>query len=231
MRCRKVRSFLSAYCRDELQSNRRRQVSEHLLGCPACRRQEAVCRDMNTASQEMPTLKVTDGFNQRLLQRVAQERFAETRTKAHLPKAAPLFMWRKLVPAVATACVALLAVIVTLSPSFDGTSPQYAATESGLDDSYLTVQPTGNPNMTVRLKDDWSLTDHLAQAERINRISNSVIPARSFSRTGYSGDQAMLTSGGSRPMPFVANHFRMRPVVRIFVVPQSTVEKEGSDAY
>ncbi|MCK4462475.1 MAG: zf-HC2 domain-containing protein, partial [candidate division Zixibacteria bacterium] len=114
MRCRKVRSFLSAYCRDELQSNRRRQVSEHLLACPACRRQETVCRDMNTTLQEMPTLKATDGFNQRLLQRVAQERFAETRTKAYQPKSAPLFLWRKLVPVMATACIALLAVIVTL---------------------------------------------------------------------------------------------------------------------
>jgi len=231
MRCRKVRSFLSVYCRDELSGRRRRQVSEHLLACPGCRRQEAFYRGMNAAAPELPSLAVSDGFNKRLLKRVAHERFAETRTKAYLPKAAPLFMWRKVAPAVATACVALVAVFITLSPVLEETTPQYANAGSGLDNSYLTVQPDGNPNMTARLKEDWSLTDHLAQTERISHITNSVTPAASFSHPDYADGLSMLTSSDSRPTPFVANYFRMRPMVRVYVVPPSSADKEGSNAF
>ena len=229
MRCRKVRSFLSAYCRDELEGRQRRQVSDHLLACRSCRTEETYYRNLSTASTEISSLTVSNDFNQKLLQRVAQERFAETRTKAFLAKDAPLLMWRKVVPIAATACVAVLAFIATMSPVFDGSAPDYVNTVVG--DDYMTVQPTANPNMAVQLKDDWSLENQLAKAERIHRIRNSVIPASAFTQPGYAGGLNTRVSSGSHPVPFVANYFRVRPVVRIYVTPQSSSDKEGSHAY
>ncbi len=229
MRCRKVRSFLSAYCRDEVEGRRRRQVSDHLLAFRSCRTEETFYRNLSSASAEISSLKVSNDFNQKLLQRVAQERFAETRTKAYLAKEAPLFLWRKVAPVAVTACVAVLALVATMSPVFDGGSPEYANTGSG--DDYMTVQPTLNPNMAVQLKDDWTLENQLAQAERIDRIRNSVIQASAFTQPGYAGGLNRLTSSGSRPAPFVANYFRIRPVVRIYVIPQPSTDKEGSHAY
>lgn len=229
MRCRKVRSFLSAYCRDEIEGRQRRQVSDHLLACRSCRTEETFYRNLSGASTEISSLKVSNDFNQKLLQRVAQERFAETRTKAYLVKEAPLFLWRKVAPVAATACVVVLAFIATMSPVFDGDSPEYVNTGSA--DAYMTVQPTANPNMAVRLKDDWTLENQLAQAERIHRIRNSVIPASAFTQPGYADGLNWRVSSGSRPAPFVANYFRIRPVVRVYVIPQPSTDKEGSHAY
>lgn len=231
MRCQKVRSFLSAFSRDELEGRRRRQVSDHLLSCRGCRTQEEFDRKLSAASTEMSSPKVSTDFNHKLLQRVAQERFAETRTKAWQPKEAPLFMWRKVVPIAVTACVAVVAFMATLSPVLDGGTPKYATTDVVSGDDYLTAQPTANPNMAVKLNDDWSLERQLAAAERIHRIRNSVIPASAFTQTGYDGGLIQRVSSNSRPAPFVANYFRVRPVVRIYVIPQPSTNKEGSHAY
>jgi anti-sigma factor RsiW len=231
MRCQKVRSFLSAYCRDELEGRRRRQVSDHLLDCRSCRTQEEFYRNMGSASTEMSSMKVSTDFNQKLLHRVAQERFAETRTKAFLPKEAPLLLWRKVVPIAATACVVVLAFIATMSPILDGGTPEYAITNSGSGDAYLTAQPTANPNMAVQLKDDWTLENQLATAERIHRIRNSVIPASAFTPPEYTSGMNRRVSSNSCPAPFVNNYFRVRPVVRIYVIPQQSTNKEGSHAY
>ena len=50
MRCRKVRSFLSAYCSDELNVRRKLAVSEHLSACSSCRQQDALIRSMNSST-------------------------------------------------------------------------------------------------------------------------------------------------------------------------------------
>ncbi len=235
MRCRKVRSFLSAYCHDELNSRRRLTMSEHLLTCSACRREEDIYRQMAEASEQLPSLEITHDFNTKLLNRIAQERFAETRTKAYLPKAAPLLVWRRLAPVVLTACLAVFAVI-SLVPNDDGSSPMLAGdqtnlgTSNDLNDSYLTVQPTTNPRMTVNMEKNWSLDRQFARAERIREISNSIIPAGSFG-----GQQYQLTSSSrsltGQPVPYLLNQHLMRPVVKIYVLPQSTTRQEGSKPY
>ena len=118
-----------------------------------------------------------------------------------------------------------------MSPILDGGTPEYAISNTGSADAYLTVQPTANPNMAIQLKDDWTLEDQLASAERIHHIRNSVIPASSFTQPVYSGGLNRRVSSGSCPAPFVSNYFRVRPVVRIYVIPQPSTDKEGSHAY
>jgi hypothetical protein len=238
MRCRKVRSFLSAYCHDELNSRRKLAMSEHLLTCSACRREEDIYQQMADSSGQLASVEISDGFNTRLLNRIAQERFAETRTQAYLPKAAPLFSWKRVAPVMLTACLAMFAVI-SLTPNDDGSSPMIAADDASqtilgsdgdLDDLYLTVQPTTNPHMTVNMEKNWSLDRQFARAERIREISNSIIPAGSFG-----GQQYQLTSSRShlmgRPVPYLLNQYRVVPVVKIYVRPQSTTRQEGNKPY
>lgn len=231
MRCRKVRSYLSAYCRDELNGRRELAISDHLLTCAGCRREEAIFRDLVSAVGEIPAIPVSNDFNAKLLNRIAQERFTQTRTKAYQPKKAPVFVWRRVVPIAVTACLTVFAVIATLSLSYDGGIPGSAQRNHGLDDSYLTVQPDSNPNMTVNLRKDWSLSSQLARAERISHISHTVTPAGGFGSFDDSHQLARMVLSSSKPSPYVANYFRVRPVVRIYVQPSSTTREGDSHAY
>ncbi|MEA3296650.1 MAG: zf-HC2 domain-containing protein [candidate division Zixibacteria bacterium] len=231
MRCRKVRSCLSAYCRGELTGRKELAISDHLLTCAGCRREEAIFRNLVRTVGEIPAISVSDDFNARLLNRIARERFAGMRTKAYLPKNAPVFLWRRVVPVAATACLAVLAVIATLSLPYNSGTPGIAQSAHKLDDSYLTVQPDSNPNMTVNLRKDWSLSTQLARAERINRISHTITPAGGFGSWGNNHQLIRMVSLSSRPLPYVANYFRVRPVVRIYISPGSARGEEGLHAY
>ena len=160
MRCRKVRYFLSAYCKDELGGRRKLAVSEHLSHCSACRREEVIYRTLNDTKAEMPGFKVSADFNNKVMDRIARERFSETRTKAYLPKKAPVLAWGKAVPAFVSVCMVVLIAVSFMSGGLqDMNNGMMATSNNNVDDSYLTVQPTHNPNMTVNMNDNWSLNE------------------------------------------------------------------------
>ena len=232
MRCRKARSYLSAYCREELDSRRQLAVSDHLMGCESCRCEEAVYRQMNEAVSEIPEMAVSDDFNARLLNRIAEERFAETRTKAYMPKRAPLMIWRQVVPVAVASCLALIAMI-SMMPSGEAPAPgQMMAHQSGLDDSYLTAQPGQNPNVTVNLRQDWSLDQAMARTQRFNRISDAIVPVSSSSQPVLNGAWNPLRVAPGEPIPYMTDPFRMRSVVRIYVAPNKmTTSQEGDKSY
>lgn len=193
MRCRKARSLLSAASSDELGARQQAAVREHLTSCASCRKEASYYDSIHEATREMPQVKLSEDFNTRLLNRIAEERFAETRTKAYLPKAAPRFSWRLLAPVTAT--VALLAVVVVnmYSPGEQMASPSMAAATDEapgyVDDSYLTVQPVDNPNVTVGLKGDWRLDQQMARAERLEQISSQLTYRYGFSNMHLTGSR------------------------------------------
>ena len=85
--------------------------------------------------------------------------------------------------------------------------------------------------MTVPLARDWSLSRQLARAERAGRISNAIIPASSFGGLDY---HSQLRSGlalTGQPIPYLGSGYRMRPVVRVYVAPQTSSQKEGVQPY
>jgi hypothetical protein len=231
MRCRKVRSYLSAYCNDELSGRQRLAVSEHLSTCSVCRKEEAFYKSLNDARSEIGELKVSDDFNAKLLNRIAQERFAETRTEAHLPKPAPRVTWGQLVPVVVTACLVLFISIVAVSPELKQEVGLMSSATSSLDDSYLTVQPVNNPNLAVPMQRGWSLNDELARVERVNTLTSSMTSSNGFEPLGSSSGLRQVTSQASYRAPYVPDYFRVRPVVRVYGLPNGSAVQEGMKVY
>lgn len=230
MRCRKVRSFLSAYSNDELVVRKKLAVSEHLSTCSSCRKQEAVYRSMNEGLDKVSRLQVSDDFNARLLDRVARERFSETRTKAWFPKPIPFFRWSRVVPVVVSTCALALAIFIAPSlENFDGNMSR--GTSGSLDDSYLVAQPAADYSLTDRMNKDWSLASQLERTERVSRISNGLTQVGSFGHyvSGSPFDVRVGISGGS--IPFVGQRYNVRPVIKLYVVPQSSADKEDAKVY
>lgn len=220
MRCQRVRSCLSAYCKDELTGREVLAVREHLSICPACRKEEVLVRNMEAAAHELPKTALSGDFNTRLLNRIAQERFAETRTKAYLPQRAPRFAWRTLAPALTSALVIAVVAIGFM------TSPQQSndtATGLAQSDDYRTVQPINNPNM---LHKNWSLRGQLAQTERLGRISGMLTASSNFTNVA-----SQSPHGWAGQNPYFQELLRMRPVIRVYQPANSTQVSEVRNIY
>jgi hypothetical protein len=215
MRCRRVRFFLSAYCNNELTGSRQQTISEHLDSCPECRREEAVFREIMISAISLPTVKVSDDFNSRLLDRIAQERMAENKGKAYLPKNAPIFGWGRLVPAAATACLVLAFVLFGGLKVLDNTdAPVMRADISEgagygeLDEKYRTALPIEQdelpPVIAQHEKVNWAFDKQLARATRIRNIMNQLASSEYFNN-GYTrnyGNQIIPASGSvNRQLP------------------------------
>lgn len=229
MRCQKVRSFLSAYCNDELDSRRKMAISDHLSDCAVCRKEEAFHKSIKKATPEIGSLKVSDSFNDKLLNRIAQERFKETRTKAYLPKPVPVLTWGRLVPVVASTFVmALVALSLFFSNGDNPMNEQLATTTTNSQpDDYLRVQPTNNPNMTVNADKSWSLNKQLDKAERITNISRNMSQGQSFNTLA----SQTIQPANQQRVPFAHDYYRIRPVIKVYVAPSQTTSKGGSGVY
>jgi len=195
MRCRRVRSYLSAYCRGELTGRRQKAVKEHIADCPECRREEAVVWELNKSIGNLPQQKVSDDFNSKLLDRIAQERFKETRTKAYMPKRAPIFGQTKLIPAFVSACLVLAFVMFGGVDFVNSPEDTYMYTDGGsmtpeLDDRYATAQPEITyqkppSSLAAHTQQAWTFKQKLAQANRMRNLMNRLASQNSFG-TGYS---------------------------------------------
>lgn len=194
MHCRKVRSYLPTFSNGELSGSVQMAVREHLSNCPACRAESATYVAMKQSLKSKARITTSSDFNTKLLNRIAQERYSEVRTKAYLPKRAPLFTWRTVAPVLVTS-VALAVTGVTLIKDnyyFHSTESVAQAVNPAQDDSYLTVQPTFNPNLSSSLGPSWSLNRSVAQSERLTTLG------RGLTSRGYG--YGHLASVNQRPM-------------------------------
>ena len=232
MRCRKVRSYLSAYSEGELSEGRSTRVGRHLEHCPTCRRESDIVRSVGQVVKNLPQLRASDDFNARLLQRIGRERFAETRTKAHLPGRIPRLGALRLATIGAAAVVVLAAAIgVNLTgPMFSPAAPPLAviAPEGGntANDLYLTVQPTSNPLLNERK----SISRMVAQYNRWREYSRA-LRAHSAEEQFLGGDASMTLAATRTAVDnYPAIDYRIRPVVRNYlIVPDnSSAGKRGT---
>jgi len=229
MRCRKARSLLSAACSDELDSRRLAAVREHLASCPACRKEAAYYSSVRQAVRELPGKNLSEDFNTRLLNRIAQERFQETRTRAYLPKRAPRRSWLTVVPV--AAAMALAVVVATNMYETEPNHPMASSTPGipgPMDDRYLTAQPVSNPNMAIGMSEDWSLRRQLARAERLEEISRYLTSQYGFGNTHLTGSR--VNTGGLQPA-LPRFYFQQQPVFRIYRVGGGTNDREDDKAY
>ncbi|PWB73526.1 hypothetical protein C3F09_05130 [candidate division GN15 bacterium] len=229
MRCQKARSYLSAYCRDELTGRDLLAMREHLAGCALCRREEAAVRTIAAATGSIKGPTVSADFNARLLDRIARERFSETRTKAYMPRRTPVFSWPRLVP---VASVVMLAVLAFVGSNYlwrdrmMGSSGQQAS----LDNSYLTVQPVRDREAITNVSPNWSFGSQFVQAERVNRVSGMLTSAAGFADqeprivihfvVPYNNDGRLDLSG-----------LRIRPVLRTYEPAGAVQAKETHTVY
>ena len=208
MRCRKARSYLSAYSNNELTGRRLIAVREHLSTCAACRKEEAVYRSLRRVGKDLPEASVSNDFNARLLNRIAEERFAETRTRAYLPRTAPVVQWWKVVPSVVSVLILCLLAYNTFWPTGDNRPMSIAEVDESLDNTYLVVQPVDNPNMEV------DLNKLLAKVDRSDRITASLTRS-----DGFSAPQPLDTwvnVNASNQVPYVNNYYRIKPIIRVY---------------
>ncbi len=226
MRFRKARSFLSAFSNGELSEKKQEEVREHLARSESLRREEALYRSMKKACRELPQHEVSDDFNAKLLNRVAQERFAETRTRAYIPKPAPLFVWSKVIPVAVTAVLVVFVSFSVLMPSQQQTGTFMADAGTSLDDSYLTAQPDHNPNMIRGFGPQVSLQGLMAKVDRADEISNFLTGSRDFGGVNQPGAALWSTSGAHAQTPYNNSFFRVRQVIRV-TAPASNKEENG----
>ena len=215
MRCRKVRSFLSAYSKDELNARRKVAVGEHLSNCADCREELQQVRAVSQVVAETERLAVSEDFNARLLNRIAQERFAETRTNAHFPpKRIPWFRWERAVPAVVTAAVVLLVAI------FGGTGfLPFGPPQGPTDQPFVGADIFGG---VQKLDKDWSLRSHMDQIDRVNRLSQQVTSGPVTFTTGQTS--VTITQTITTAVPYSDTFIEVRRVVHHYVAPNSAGE-------
>jgi anti-sigma factor RsiW len=229
MRCRKVRSLLSAASSDELDVRRQAAVREHLASCGSCRKEASYHTAVRQAIGQVPQKSVSQDFNTRLLDKIAHERFQQTRTRAYLPHGVPVLSWRALVPVAVTAVLALVAIYSFngSNNSLSGSVPS-AQLPTSMDDRYLTIQPTSNHKAAIGMENDWSLKQQLARSERMEAVSREMT-----NRYGF-GD--MYLTSASTPMGVTSpatnlSRTQRWPVYRIYRVTGGANNREGAQAY
>lgn len=236
MRCRRVRSFLSAYCNGELSGTRQRAVVHHLDSCPECRREEQIYRELALAKDKLERPTVSSDFNTRLLNRIAEERYQETRKKAYMPKEAPAFGMRTIVSVSAMACLVLAFVFAGgLSPFMTpDKAPVMAGAETaldaGMDDRYLTVQPSPDHVLAQHVDQQWEFNRQMGRATRIRNYMNQLAGSNNdfgnIGRLPFQGGFILIQQNGQT---FIAP--LGQPVIRNYITPQTDAVREVQETF
>lgn len=212
MRCRKVRSFLSTYCKGETSAEVSAEIKNHLDDCSSCRREENVYRSMNKLVADIPRIRTSDDFSSRLFEKIGQEGFAKRKTRAYWPRRIPVFGMARLAT-VASVAVVILALGIGLNvgdkilyPSKPHMSAVDPVTDMGRnDDLYLTVQPTDNP----LLNEHKSVSRMIAQYNRWREYSKSL--RGNAGAEQFLGDVTMASSRST-------SGITVRPVVKNYLI-------------
>jgi len=220
MHCRRVRSFLSAYSKGELSEKRSRAIADHLRECPGCRSEEFAAREIDGVIARLSGPRVSSDFNARLLDKVAKERFNETRSKAYLPKRrVPVVNLTRVSAVVAAACFVFAFIfaggIEKIMPTDD---LQQIAETVPLNDDYETVQPQS---------EHWVFKEQLQRATRIKNLMDRVSGESQFNiLTGQSGQNSYRRMVTPIPRQFFEMRINGMPYFNGTVLPETTMVRE-----
>lgn len=137
--CEQYAAALSAFVDGELSENEKEEVLSHVEHCQNCREYLSELMIVHTMFEEMPELDAPEGFSERVLERVHEEKRARSRHRRAWPR-------------VLAACFALLVVTAAawkLAPAMvsgNDTASEPAASGDTAEDftySYSAVQKEG----------------------------------------------------------------------------------------
>jgi hypothetical protein len=172
---------------------------------------------------QQPSIKTGDDFSARLFARIANENFAEKRSRAFLPGRIPFWGASRLAAVAATAVVVLLVGAGINMSHFEGLSPvplalSTSTTSGGSDnDLYLTVQPTHNPLLNSQ-KSVSRMVQQYNRWRELSRVIRSHSGAEQFMGNGATAVMAASSNGAD-----AVNVIRIRPVVKNYLVtPENT---------
>ncbi len=116
MNCRKARSLLSAFSKEELSHSVREKLLEHLEACTSCQKQSVVAEQVSETVRHLPKQELSDDFNMRLFESIHNAPRAERTETVRMPKAAPsafLYRLRFISPVIAVAGMLVLALTLS----------------------------------------------------------------------------------------------------------------------
>jgi len=90
MRCRPIREKLDLYAAGELSPSAVEQMESHLQGCPACRKELAKLRKLETLLRTAATPPVPEGFAARVLTKAKERPPATVAARPLARRVAPL---------------------------------------------------------------------------------------------------------------------------------------------
>ena len=213
MRFRKIRSYLSAFSNDELSDRKQERVREELAGSEALRREESIYRSIRDCCPELPKENVSNDFNARLLDRIARERFAETRSRAFMPRTSVPHAWGRLVPVLATVATLVIVGINFLAVP-GGRQQTVPGADNALGDSYKTVSSENNPNMRTNVGRKVSLPDMIAIVDRADEISNMLTANSQFTNVSSGIGSNWIAQTNMVRVPFTVHYYRVVPSQR-----------------
>ena len=85
--CEQYAAALSAFVDGELSENEKEEVLSHVEHCQNCREYLSELMIVHTMFEEMPELDAPEGFSERVLERVHEEKRARSRHRRAWPRA------------------------------------------------------------------------------------------------------------------------------------------------
>ena len=188
MNCRGASRRLSAYIDNDLSPGIRQSVDEHLQSCRSCKQKLAELRAIVIAAHNMPSLKISGGFKERVLAVVHEGRELPWRSgtvRLRLAMAGAGFV-------TAAALVFFLAgpPFLSVTTSGSGEKNQITTDSQGQADAPAALDFTNDPRVKIKsfpvpegaASKDLTHDDSLLLADSASRFDEFILPEVEKSR-------------------------------------------------
>ena len=178
--CEQYAAALSAFVDGELSENEKEELLAHVEHCRNCREYLSELMIVHTMFEEMPELDAPEGFSERVLERVHEEKRAKTRHRRAWPR-------------VLAACFALLVITAAawkLMPAMGSTGDSAADCDSSGNETILA------PTASSDASDDGFTYNYSAVQKDGSQADASPFDAYTDAESGSADDRTADTDGG-----------------------------------
>ena len=177
--CEQYAAALSAFVDGELSENEKEELLAHVEHCRNCREYLSELMIVHTMFEEMPELDAPEGFSERVLERVHEEKRAKTRHRRAWPR-------------VLAACFALLVITAAawrLAPAMTNSGDSAADCDTSGNETILA--PTASD-----ASDDGFTYSYSAVQKEGSQADASPFDAYADAESGGAEDRTADTDGG-----------------------------------